>query len=182
MDPALTFACMLTLLLLIAMGTDVARYIIPNWLNALVLLLYPAMLWTVPGGADVPWLHGIYGMLSVFAVGYALFAFNIMGGGDVKLLAALSLWMGFGIGLAKFLIFASVLGGFLTLILLGARVFAVGVGGHMKRPPTLPRLLSHGEPVPYGIAISLGFLMVLWNGEVAGLEPVGKIVKLLLQS
>jgi len=180
MDAALIFALMLSVLLVIAMMTDAARYIIPNWLNGMILLLYPLMFFAVPGGAEVDWLHGLYGLGIVFAGGYLLFAFNIMGGGDVKMLAALALWCGFGMPLAEFVLYSAVLGGGLTLLLLFGRLVAAFIGSLMKTSPNLPRVLSFGEPVPYGIAIALGFLIVLWTDRIPGLAGVQKAALAIL--
>ncbi|MDE1990940.1 MAG: prepilin peptidase, partial [Rhizobiaceae bacterium] len=46
----------------------------------------------------------------VFFVCFALFAANVMGGGDAKLLAASALWFGFGPSLASFLIYVTCIG------------------------------------------------------------------------
>jgi Flp pilus assembly protein protease CpaA len=32
----------------------------------------------------------------------------------------------------------------------------------------LPRILHDGAPVPYGVAIAAGFLMMIWTGKVQG--------------
>lgn len=182
MDPAFIFALMLTLLLLIAMITDGAHYIIPNWLNAMILLLYPFMFFMVPGAENVAWIEALYGFGAVFAVGYLLFAFNVMGGGDVKLFSALALWVGFGMTALKFVLYAAIIGGLLTLLLLAGRLIMAGLWRTLKISADIPRLLSFGEPVPYGIAIAIGFLIVLWNGEVSGLESVKKTAMLLLKT
>lgn len=174
MDPAFIFASMLSVLLVIAMVTDGSRYIIPNWLNGIILLLYPLMFLVVPGAGEVDWLHGIYGFGIVFVGGYLLFIFNVMGGGDVKLLAALALWCGLGMPLAEFILYSAVLGGGLTLLILFSRLPAAFLGSLMKKTPNLPRVLSFGEPIPYGIAIAVGFLIILWMGRIPGLVTVQK--------
>lgn len=181
MDTQTLFAIMLTGLLVIAMITDLVHYIIPNWLNGLVLLLYPLMLFLVPEAESVNWLHGLYGFGLVFAVGYVLFLFGIMGGGDVKLLAALALWTGFGVALYEFVLYASLLGGALTLGLLMIRPIAAYVGSQ-RGVQNLPKVLSHHAPIPYGIALSLGFLIILWNGEIAGLEGAKQLAQQLSHS
>jgi prepilin peptidase CpaA len=181
MDPAFIFALTLTLLLLIAMVTDGAHYIIPNWLNGMIALLYPLMLFMVPGAENVVWMEALYGFGAVFIVGYLLFAFNIMGGGDVKLFSALALWAGFGLTALKFLIYAAIIGGLLTLLLLLGRLVVASLWGVLKIKADIPRLLSFGEPVPYGIAIAIGFLIELWNGEISGLETAKKTAMILLK-
>jgi prepilin peptidase CpaA len=83
--------------------------------------------------------------VGVFGVLAAAFYAGMMGGGDVKLAAALSLWFSPASTL-KFLVIMSVAGGFLTLILLVA---------HRARG-------KEGKPkIPYGVAIAVGGLAIL---------------------
>jgi prepilin peptidase CpaA len=56
----------------------------------------------------------------VLAFGFAFFSFGWIGGGDAKLAAATSLWIGFGL-LLPYVIYGALLGGALTLLLLGVR-------------------------------------------------------------
>src|SRR5690606_26440133 len=68
-------------------------------------------------------LHVAAGAL-VLAVTFTLFALGWIGGGDAKLTAAIALWMGFEL-LLPFLLYASVFGGLLTLLLLVGRRYAL---------------------------------------------------------
>jgi Flp pilus assembly protein protease CpaA len=53
-------------------------------------------------------------------------------------------------------------------------VFSIGLWGLRKMLPhipslagkPLPRILREGEPVPYGVAIALGFLIMLKAGNI----------------
>ena len=56
----------------------------------------------------------------VFAVAFAFFAFGWIGGGDAKLVSATTLWIGFGLML-PYLVYAALLGGALTLLILALR-------------------------------------------------------------
>ena len=58
--------------------------------------------------------------LTVLAVTFACFAMGWVGGGDAKLAAAAALWFGFG-HLLSYLVYASLFGGALTLLLLQLR-------------------------------------------------------------
>lgn len=82
----------LAIALLVAVGTDLARREIDNWLTLGIALAAPAFWWA--GG--LAWWPGIGLHLAVaavtFAVAAGLFAVGQMGGGDVKLIAALALW------------------------------------------------------------------------------------------
>lgn len=89
----------------------------------------------------------------VFAVCFCLFAINVMGGGDAKLLTASAIWFGFNMSLVNFLLYVSVFGGLLTVIVLFLRrrenaILATGI--------PVPQLLLTAKKVPYGVAIALG--------------------------
>lgn len=182
MITSLTFALMLSALLLIAMITDAARFIIPNWLNGLIALLYAVFLYMVPEAKDVEYLNALYAFGILFAVGYVLFIFNIMGGGDIKMFSVLALWIGFGEPLLEFVLFTAVLGGLMTLVLLFARMIAAFIGSMLPNKPNIPRVLSFGEPIPYGIAIAWGFLIVMWAGRLPGMASVTKAGMALLST
>ncbi|HEV7322060.1 MAG TPA: prepilin peptidase [Ensifer sp.] len=90
---------------------------------------------------------------AVFAVCFALFATNVMGGGDAKLLTACAIWFGLTPSLTAFLLYVSVFGGLLTLAVLMLRrqehsILASGI--------PVPHLLLTAKKIPYGIAIALG--------------------------
>ena len=80
-------------LMLAAAVSDIRFYRIPNWLSASVatLFLAAALIFTMPF-ALIGW-HLLAGT-AVLLVGFCLFAANIIGGGDAKLLAAAALWAG----------------------------------------------------------------------------------------
>jgi len=84
----------------------------------------------------------------VFLLGAALFAANLMGGGDVKLLAAITLFAGPTLGIS-FILYVTIAGGLVALAtLLHARI----------------KSLNTAEAkVPYGVAISLGGLWVCYQ-------------------
>jgi prepilin peptidase CpaA len=81
----------------------------------------------------------------VFALLAGAFYVGMMGGGDVKLAAALALWFP-PAGTIKFLVFMSVAGGVLTLGILA---------WHRAQR-------REGRPqIPYGVAIAVGGLAIL---------------------
>ncbi|MBL8656077.1 MAG: prepilin peptidase [Altererythrobacter sp.] len=82
----------LAIALLVAVGTDLARREIDNWLNLAIALAAPVFWWA--GGLEL-WPDIAFHVavaLVTFAVAAGLFAIGQMGGGDVKLIAALALW------------------------------------------------------------------------------------------
>ncbi|MFA6122496.1 MAG: prepilin peptidase [Sphingomonas sp.] len=132
--------------LLVSAGIQDARTReIANWKNAAIALLAPLWWWANSLG----WLAmaeqlGI--ALLVFAVFVAAFHFGWMGGGDVKMIGALALWMLDPIALIWMLIVMSLVGGALTAILLVERA--------------LRRRTAQIE-VPYGVAIAIAALLAL---------------------
>jgi prepilin peptidase CpaA len=87
---------------------------------------------------------------AVFAACFALFAFNIMGGGDAKILTASAVWFGFNDSLVAYLAYVSVLGGFLSIFILMIRANYDLI--LVSRIP-VPQTMLHTKKVPYGIAI-----------------------------
>ena len=135
----------LAAILVIAAVIDVRTYTISNRLNLTVALMAPVYWASV---ALSPW-PDVAAQLAVGATVFVLFAgafyAGMMGGGDVKLAAALSLWFSPASAI-KFLVLMSIAGGVLTLgILLWHRARK-----HEGRPE-----------IPYGVAIAFGGLAIL---------------------
>ena len=130
----------LAAMLIVAITTDLRTRIIPNRLNAAIALL-AVPFWFFSGLQLWP---GIAIQLALAAALFGLFAlafrFGAMGGGDVKLIAALALWLP-PAAMLKLLVIMSLAGGALTVAM-------------MLRH----RLAKHGHPleVPYGVAIAAG--------------------------
>lgn len=162
----LFFQGILTCFMLAVIYFDLTRYIIPNWMVGVLLVLYPVMLFTVPVPPD--WMQALWIGLGAFAIGFIIFSLRLMGGGDVKLLTVCCVWIGLP-HLIHFIMYTALLGGVLSLALLLLRPAAAWSFARMKHPPAIPRLLTIGEPVPYGIAIALAFLFILWVMGVPGL-------------
>jgi prepilin peptidase CpaA len=94
---------------------------------------------------------------AVLVVAFVCFSCGWIGGGDAKLAAATVLWLGLG-HLADYLVYASLLGGALTLLLIQFRT--------MPMPQLLigrdwaERLHRQDGGIPYGIALALAALVV----------------------
>lgn len=137
---------LLAALLVTAAVTDIRSRIISNRLNAAIALL------------AVPWWFAIHlsGYEILFQVGLALaiftlfalcFALGMMGGGDVKLLAAIGLWL----PLTKMMTMLEVMalgGGLLTIGML--------IAHKLRKAPGKPE-------IPYGVAIVGAALLVVTN-------------------
>ncbi len=77
-----------------------------------------------------------------------------IGGGDAKLLSALALWTGIS-QLIELLLVTTMMGGLFALLLWGARRLRPALPG-----PLSCELLRHGAPIPYGVAIAAGGLLL----------------------
>lgn len=95
--------------------------------------------------------------LTVLAVAFACFAFGWIGGGDAKVAAAAALWFGFG-HLLNYLLYASLFGGALTLLLLQFRQWPLPY--QLAGQPWLLKLHAKESGIPYGIALAIGALMI----------------------
>jgi prepilin peptidase CpaA len=93
----------------------------------------------------------------VLAAGFTCFAFGWIGGGDAKLAAATALWFGFTY-LLDYLVYASLFGGALTLLLIQFRLLPLPAT--LARHQWIMRLHEKGGGVPYGIALAAAALVV----------------------
>jgi prepilin peptidase CpaA len=95
--------------------------------------------------------------IAVLTVSFVFFARGWIGGGDAKLAAATALWFGFD-NLMAYLLYASIFGGVLTLVMIRFRLM------------TLPKALAEQEwvkrlhrldgGVPYGIALAAAAILI----------------------
>ena len=135
----------LAIALLIAAITDIRARRIDNWLTGAVALGAP-LFWWASGLSLWPGIALQFGVaLIAFAILAVLFAMRAMGGGDVKLLTALALWIE-PVLFMQLIVLMALLGGVLTLVL--------GSWHIMRRRKD--RLA-----IPYGVAISAAGLWVL---------------------
>jgi prepilin peptidase CpaA len=94
-------------------------------------------------------------LVLVFAFGF--FSQGWIGGGDAKLAAATALWFGFD-HLFEYLVYASLFGGVLTLVLIQFRTLPLPAP--LARQPWIMRLHEEGGGIPYGIALAAAALAV----------------------
>ena len=137
---------LLGLLLVTAAVTDIRARIISNRLNAAIALLAVPW-WFAAGYAPYEILFQLGLACALLALFAALFAAGMMGGGDVKLLAALGLWL----PLTKMLIL-------LEWMALGGGVLTLGmvIAHRLRKAPGRPE-------IPYGVAIVGAGLLVVTN-------------------
>lgn len=134
----------LALILIWAAWRDTQTFTIENRLVILVALMAPLFWWSV-GLSLWPDAAIRVGLaLLVFLILFGAFSIGMMGGGDVKLAAALALWFS-PVGNLRFLVIMSFAGGLLTLF-------------YWARHKALKK--QDKVRVPYGVAIAAG---ALWN-------------------
>ena len=95
--------------------------------------------------------------VGVLAASFVCFAFGWIGGGDAKVAAAAALWFGFG-HLLNYLVYASLFGGALTLLLLQFRQWPLPY--QLAGEAWLLKLHAKESGIPYGIALAIGALVV----------------------
>lgn len=144
------------LLLLIACGTDLHRFEIPDSVSVATIALAVAFGFTQP---DFPWIWHAAGFALMFAVGLGLFAVGWMGGGDIKLLVATAAWTGLK-GLPEYLVGVTLAGGLLAITLLAGRAAFARAGA---APDAMPGPLRPNAPLPYAIAIAGGAFWWAWR-------------------
>lgn len=147
MGPSLAWILLglLALLLLAASWSDLRSRSIPNGLNLAIALLAVPFWWAsgLPLWPDAALQAGV--ALLVFAAFALAFAAGAMGGGDVKLVGAVALWLPWQAVLAL-LVIMSIAGGVLTLVLAIRHRLA-------RREERLE--------IPYGVAIAFGGLWLI---------------------
>ena len=135
----------LAIALVVAAVTDLRHRTISNWLSGGIALAAP-LFWWANGLSLWPEVAMQLGVAAAtFAVLAGLFALRMMGGGDVKLLTALALWIE-PLAFVKLLIIMALAGGVLT--------FVFGLWH-------LTRRQRDRIAVPYGVAIAFAGLWVL---------------------
>lgn len=139
-----------------AASSDLLTMRIANWLVVALALAYfaLALLAQIPL-ADIGVSVAIAAV--VLVVAFTFFAFGWIGGGDAKLASATALWVGFGLML-PYLIYAALLGGGLTLLILAIRRYPLPAA--LQRVRWIDRLHDTKSGVPYGITLAIAGLLV----------------------
>jgi prepilin peptidase CpaA len=138
-----------------AAASDLLTMKISNWVS---LTLVAGFLILAPLGGmglhDI--LMHIAAGAAVLVVAFACFAIGQVGGGDAKVAASVALWLGFD-HLLNYLVYVSLLGGALTILLVLFRQWPLPA--LLLRQTWLNRL-HEKSGIPYGIALAFGALIV----------------------
>ena len=149
-------------LLVLAAGWDVARYTIPNRLQ-LVLITAFALFVLIEGVSMTQLgLHLLAGFIGL-VIGFTLFAFGYVGGGDAKLFASVALWLGLG-NLLEYSLTASIFGGMLTLSLMMLREFPLP--RIALNQAWIVRLHDSRSGIPYGVALAMAAIVLLPHADI----------------
>ena len=155
----LTEAISLTLfpaMMAFAASSDLFTMTIANRVS-LVLIAGFFVLAAMTGMSAADMLAHAGAAAAVLVVAFTFFACGWIGGGDAKLAAATALWLGFG-HLFDYLLYASILGGGLTLLLLQFR--AMPMPNMLFGWEWAERLHRSDGDVPYGIALAAAALFI----------------------
>ncbi len=145
-----------------AASMDLFTMTIPNRVSlALIAGFFPV---AILGGVE--WLeiakHTGVG-LGMLAISVLMFSRGWIGGGDAKLLAAVSLWLGLD-HLLDYVILTAILGGVLTTAILSFRTMVPAV--FISGQAWLERLHDKKGGVPYGIALGAAGMLVYPKSQI----------------
>src|SRR5215475_11159833 len=143
-------------LMAFAAASDLFTMKISNRVSVLLALGFLALAIASGMGAYDIMKHVAAGA-TVLVIAFGCFAMGWVGGGDAKIAAAAALWFGFA-HLMNYLLYASLLGGALTLLLLQFRQWPLPCP--LAAQVWLLRLHAKGSGIPYGIALALGALLI----------------------
>lgn len=152
---------------------DAMWYRISNVVPIAILALYPLFL--VAGGQGLAQLHWAVAIAAAtFLIGAVMFARGWMGGGDVKLLAALALWAG-PTHFPALIIMTSIAGGALAMLALlpGRAATIAWLTQNLRialQLPEAPRTATGKRTIPYGVAIAVGGLHMCGQLYMAGVH------------
>ncbi len=140
---------------------DATTMTIPNWTSLLVLgSFFIAIPFVWQGWANFG-EHIASGML-MFAIGFAMFAFGWLGGGDAKLMAATSFWWTFP-DLLIYTVYTTLAGGSLALFILFGRQF---IPAKVLTHPWMYRMIKDDKHMPYGLALAFGAFATLPQSQI----------------
>lgn len=166
MNPTAALDIALQLIFLIclcfAIITDFKTLLIPNWISlALLAAFVPFAILHVP--LEVVGGH-LLAMGVVLALSVSFFVAGWMGGGDVKFMSAIALWMGPD-HVAPFTVLMAFLGAAIAIGLMGMAKYGPLLGPRLLDRPVPKRLaeLASSRQCPYGVAIGVAGLLLSFD-------------------
>jgi len=151
-----------SVLMVYAAYSDLKSYTLPNFISLILVAGFALIMMILqPPLSAIGWHVGVGAIL--FVVGFILFATGLFGGGDVKVIAALGLWLG-PMNVLSFLTLMAIFGGVLALALLIFR--KIEIPQNWLENSAIAGLHSKKEGIPYGVAIALAALIEYPKTEI----------------
>jgi len=141
---------------LMAALNDANAMKIPNRIPLLTLAGFFLMVPLTWAGLPIFLEHLTVG-LTLFAVGFAMFAFGWMGGGDSKLLAATAFWFTWP-DVINYMIYTALFGGALTMFIMLGRTY---LPVRMLTTQWAQTMFRDETKIPYGLALAAGAILTL---------------------
>jgi prepilin peptidase CpaA len=155
-------------LMAFAASSDLLTMTIPNRVSLVMVAGFLVLALATGMPLEQIAMHVAAGFM-MLVICFGFFARGWIGGGDAKLAAATALWFGFE-HLLDYAIYASILGGGLTLLILQYR--AIPMPGFLAGRPWAERLHGEKTGIPYGIALAVAALLIYpdtpWMKMIAG--------------
>lgn len=143
-------------LMVFAGATDLFTLMIPNRVSLGLVAGFVLLAPFAGLGWEAIALHFALGLV-MLVICIGIFAMGWIGGGDAKLFAAASLWMGHEY-IYEYALITAIFGGVLTVGMLILRMYPLPVG--LRSQMWISRLHDAGRGVPYGIALAAAGLLV----------------------
>ena len=150
-------AALFAALLVLAALEDMWRLKISNWICAAIIVA--AFVAVILAGPVAQLWQNVAVFAALLAIGTPLFANGVMGGGDVKLLAATGLWFDLA-GAGWMIVAVALAGGAVTIFVLILRMIKWSQAARDRIAVIRPR-----GGIPYGVAIAVGALATLVMGR-----------------
>lgn len=146
------------LVLVVSACWDIRFRVLPDTAS-IILVALAVMRWAWPGDwAGLGWSFAY--AFGLFVLSAVAFARGWLGGGDVKLATATSFFLGAN-SFASFIVVMSIAGGGISLIVL-ARILVMKITRMWRPPPEGAEVATIEHTVPYGAAIALAGLYILY--------------------
>lgn len=165
---------LLPALLILTAIWDITSFTIPNYLVLALLALFVVFAGgTAIAGTGLGWgdagFHLLAGLIGL-VLGMILFATGVIGGGDAKLFAVITLWLGLN-ALFQYALLVTLLGGVLTLVILFVRRTPLPL--FLLKYEWVRRLHDRKAGIPYGVALAAAALITLPHTQIFRLAVIG---------
>lgn len=139
-----------------AAAMDLFTMTIPNRISVIMAVGFVPAAWYA--GLDL-WgiLDHVAAGAIVLVIGFGLFIRGVFGGGDAKLLAAISLWVGME-NLLSYMLWVAMVGGLLAVVFMVGRQFPLP--RQLLGQSWAHRLHKPDGGIPYGVALAFAALLV----------------------